>query len=236
MCGRYVSPEEAEIERFWRLERHSDPFGRNFNVAPTSPVPLLRQDPTTGELELATGRWGLIPFWWKKTKAPGSTFNTRIEEAATKPMWREVIRTSRCLVPAVGWYEWKEVEVTDPTTGEIKKARQPYFFHLPGGRLLAFAAVMSSWTPPDSDAAQLTCSILTHAAAGPAVQVHDRMPVILPQSAHSTWLDPEQTDAGKVLGIARELSVTQVEFHPVSPRVNNARNQGAELIEPSSPA
>jgi putative SOS response-associated peptidase YedK len=29
---------------------------------------------------------GLIPFWWKKPKPPNFTFNTRIEEAATKPM------------------------------------------------------------------------------------------------------------------------------------------------------
>ena len=46
MCGRYVSPEEAEIERFWHIGRHNyDPFGRRFNVAPTTQVPLLR----TGE-------------------------------------------------------------------------------------------------------------------------------------------------------------------------------------------
>jgi len=46
-------------------------------------------------------------------------------------MWREVVKTSRCLVPAVGWYEWKEAEVTDSATGEIKKAKQPHFVHLP---------------------------------------------------------------------------------------------------------
>jgi putative SOS response-associated peptidase YedK len=45
-------------------------------------------------------------------------------------------------------------------------------------------------------------------------------------------LDPEQADAGKVLSIAREVAVTQVEFYPVSKRVNNAKNEGAELIAP----
>ena len=89
---------------------------------------------------------------------------------------------------------------------------------------------MSSW--PESDAVKLTCSILTHAAEGPATQVHDRMPVILPQSAHSTWLDPEKTDAGRVLGIALEISETQVEFYPVSQRVNYSKNEGRELMVP----
>ena len=231
MCGRYVSPAESEIERFWHIGRHNyDPFGRRFNVAPTSQVPLLRGGESG--LELAIARWGLVPFWWKKPKPPGFTFNTRIEEAAVKPMWRQVVKTSRCLVPALGWYEWEEVEVTDPATGEIKKAKQPHFLHLPGNRVLAFAGVMSLWTPPEGEPAMLTCSILTRAAEGPAADVHDRMPVILPQPAHSTWLDPEQTDAGKVLGIAREVAVTQVEFYAVNQRVNNAKNQGAELVEP----
>jgi len=102
----------------------------------------------------------------------------------------------------------------------------------PGNRVLAFAGVMSLWTPPEGEPAMLTCSILTRGAEGPAADVHDRMPVILPQQAHSTWLDPEQTDAGKVLGIAREVAVTQVEFYAVNQRVNNAKNQGAELVEP----
>jgi putative SOS response-associated peptidase YedK len=226
MCGRYVTPSESEIERFWHIGRHNyDPFGRRFNVSPTSLIPLLRLDPDASELELAMARWGLIAFWWKKPKPPGFTFNTRIEEAATKPMWRQVVKTSRCLIPAVGWYEWQEVEVTDPATGEIKKAKQPYFLHLPGNRLLAFAGVMSSWTAPDSDAAVLTCSILTRAAEGPAADVHDRMPVILPDEAQAAWIDPKQTNSEKALELAQEKAVTAVEHHPVATRVNNAKNQ-----------
>jgi putative SOS response-associated peptidase YedK len=232
MCGRYVSPEEAAIERFWELSnaQKRNPFAAMFNVSPTSQVPLLR----VGEsgLELAMARWGLIPFWWKKPKPPGFTFNTRIEETATKPMWRQVVNTSRCLVPAAGWYEWQEVEVTDPATGEIKKAKQPYFLHLPGDRLLAFAGVMSSWTPAEGEPAMLTCSILTRAAQGPAADVHNRMPVILPYDVQSAWMDPKQTDSEKALAMANEKAVTSVEHYPVSTRVNNAKNQGAELIAP----
>jgi putative SOS response-associated peptidase YedK len=230
MCGRYVSPEEAEIERFWHIGRHNyDPFGRRFNVAPTTQVPLLRAG--EGGLALAMARWGLVPFWWKKPKPPGFTFNARIEEAASKPMWRQVVKTSRCLIPAVGWYEWKEVEVTDPATGEIKKAKQPHFLHLPGNRILVFAGVMSSWTPAKGEPAMLTCSILTRAAEGPAADVHDRMPVILPDEAQSAWIDPKQTDGDKALAMAQEKAVTELDHYRVSTRVNNAKNEGADLIK-----
>ena len=77
----------------------------------------------------------------------------------------------------------------------------------------------------------LTCSILTRSAEGPAALVHDRMPVILPDEAQSPWIDPKQTDSEKALALAQVKAVTAVEHHPVATRVNNAKNQGAELIE-----
>jgi len=97
---------------------------------------------------------------------------------------------------------------------------------------LAFAGVISSWTPSEGEAAMLTCSILTRAVEGPAADVHDRMPVILPDEVQSAWIDPKQTDSEKALALAREKAVTAVEHFRVSPRVNNAKNQSAELIEP----
>ena len=112
MCGRYVSPEEAAIERFWNLShtQRENPLGRRFNVSPASIVPMLLLG-ETGALELVGARWGLIPFWWKEAKPPRLTFNARSEEAATKPMWRHPAAKSRCLVPALGWYEWVRHEV-----------------------------------------------------------------------------------------------------------------------------
>ena len=236
MCGRYVSPSQAEIERYWELTdaQVRNPLEQRFNIAPTTLVPIVFQG--ADSLEQNAARWGLIPFWWKQSKPPGFTFNTRLEEAATKPMWRVPLRESRCIVPAIGWYEWKEIELTHPVSGEIRKARQPYFIQLPERRIVAFAGLMSSSFKPDSTEMELSCSILTKEAEGPAEQIHSRMPVVLPENAHSAWLDPDQTDAGKVLEMARR-SVTQLEYHLVSPRVNHSVNEGAELIEPfSNPA
>ena len=163
---------------------------------------------------------------------PPFTFNARVEEAASKPMWRQVVKTSRCLIPAIGWYEWKEVEVTDPLTGEIKKAKQPYFIHLPGKQVFSFAGLMSHWKAAESEAAILTAAIVTRAAEGPAADVHARMPLILPKDAEAAWLDREQTDGQGALDSAQSVAVTTVGHHAVSSRVNNSKSQGAELIEP----
>jgi len=58
------------------------------------------------------------------------------------------------------------------------------------------------------------------------------MPVILPDDFQSAWIDPKQTDGEKALALAQEKAVTAVEHYSVSKRVNNAKNEGAELIEP----
>jgi putative SOS response-associated peptidase YedK len=207
-----------------------DLFGARYNVAPTTQIPIIY--PGDEGIEIRMARWGLVPFWWKQPKMPPFTFNARIEEAATKPMWRQVLKTSRCLIPAVGWYEWKEVEVTDPTTGEIKKAKQPYFMHLPGRQVFPFAGLMCRWKAAESDAALLTASIITRAAEGPAAAVHTRMPLILPKEAEQAWTDTKQTDGQAALDVANAAAVTTIDLHAVSSRVNNSRSIGADLIEP----
>ena len=83
MCGRYVSPEEAAIEREWNRVRIRNPlgldstrFGPNWNVAPTHQVPALRRCEGDGDGDAEAGRaeggaervalcWGLISSWTK---------------------------------------------------------------------------------------------------------------------------------------------------------------------------
>jgi len=188
-------------------------FPRRFNVQPTTEVPLLLLD--SGELALAAARWGLIPHWWKQEKPPTFTINARLEEAAGKPMRRDPMRRSRCLLPAEGWYEWQEVA----------GGKQPYYLHRTDGSPFCFAGLMSTWQD------QLTCAILTKVAEGSIAGVHDRMPVVLPDEAHAGWLDPGLKDATE---FAREHAQSREFTHyAVSERVNNARNEGPDLIGPA---
>ena len=147
-------------------------------------------------------------------------------------MWRHVLKTSRCLIPAIGWYLWKEVDAIDPMTGEIKKAKQRYSIHLSGRQVFPFAGLLSRWKAAESDAAILTSSIITRAAEGPAAGVHTRWPFILPKEAEAVWLDSKQTDGQAALDLAQGAAVTAVVHHPVSSRVNNSKSSGADLIEP----
>jgi putative SOS response-associated peptidase YedK len=235
MCGRFVSPEEATIERYWHLGRRNNPnpFARRFNVFPTDTIPFLRLPSSSDELELAAGRWGLVPHWWKEAKPPKATFNARLEEAAGKPMWRDAWARSRCLVPAEGWYEWQAVERVDPATGEIKKAKEPHFIRRKDGGLLCFAGLASYWKNPHTGEALRSCAIVTAEASGPLAEIHGRAPVVLPESAHAAWLDRKLTDPQEVGAIAAARVPPEAFTHwKVRLLVNDTGRDGPELIEP----
>jgi len=79
MCGRYVSPDQASIEREYALVRHDWQFPPSFNVAPTQDVPIIRTD-KDGQRTGARVHWGLIPFWAKGVQPKFSTINATIEK------------------------------------------------------------------------------------------------------------------------------------------------------------
>lgn len=233
MCGRYVSPDEAAIERQWHIgRRNSNPFPRRFNVAPTTEVPLLRVSGRSREIELRLGRWGLIPHWWKEARPPKSSFNARLEEAASKPMWRDAFRRARCLIPAEGWYEWQRRERVDASTGEVQSIKQPYFIRRRDARLLCFAGLLSWWTPPGASELQLSCSILTTAATGPLASLHERMPVVMADDVHASWLDAQRCDPDGVLEMIRAHTISaELEHYPVRTLVNDSKAEGPQLVE-----
>ena len=234
MCGRFVSPEERALERAFDLGRRDNPspFARRYNVCPTDKIPFLRQPANASRPELALGRWGMVPHWWKEAKPPRTSFNARLEEAADKPMWRDAFARSRCLIPAEGWYEWQAVERVDPSTGEIQKAKQPYFIRPKTGGIFCFAGVSAYWKDPGTGEALRSCAILTTRAEGSLAAIHDRAPVVLSPDVHAAWLSRSIVEVLNVRALAeRRVPPSELEQWRVRLLVNDSKADGPELIE-----
>ena len=231
MCGRFVSPDEAAIERSWHVGRATGrSLAPSYNTSPGSDIAILRA--AGGQIEIATARWGLVPPWWKTAAPPSSSFNARLEEATDKPMWRHPLRYSRCLVPASGWYEWQAIVRDDAKTGKPRPHKQPHYVHRKDGALLCLAGLMASRTTPEQDAPVLSCAILTTAATGALAGLHDRMPVALEDAAIGEWLDPKRTKAeDAITTIGKFLRTAGCTHHPVGMAVNDARSQSPQLVE-----
>jgi putative SOS response-associated peptidase YedK len=231
MCARFVSRILAAMERAVEI-RWQDPFECIYNAAPTMNLSVVTSD--RSGFSVSAMKWGLIPGWWKEARPPKLTINARFEEAADKAMWRGAFRGARCLVPALGWYEWRTEARVDTRTGEIADARQPYFVHLEGLAPLCFAGLWSRWSPEPGAEPLLTFSILTRPASPGLAELHDRMPVVLPASSYEEWLDPANADAVLLNRLVQTRAVSEFMAYPVTTYVNNPRNQGEQCLAPKT--
>ena len=107
MCGRYrLSRRKQLIEEYFDTVSSEDDWSPRYNIAPTRPVPTVRQNPKEPVRELSLVRWGLIPSWAKDSSVSAQMINARSETAATKTGFRDALKFCRCLIPADGFYEW----------------------------------------------------------------------------------------------------------------------------------
>ena len=107
MCGRFTQNYTwEEVYAFLAVFGAPRNLRPHYNVAPTDKVDVIRRD-REGRRELVSMRWGLVPYFWKKSlkQAPAS-FNARAETVAEKPMFRDAFKRRRCIVPASGFFEW----------------------------------------------------------------------------------------------------------------------------------
>src|SRR6266853_1652414 len=110
MCGRYrLSRRKQLIEEYFGTVSDEPEWTPRYNIAPTQPVPVIRQNPTKPRREMSVMRWGLIPSWAKSLSGP-PMINARSETAATMPAFRDPMKLRRCLIPADGFYEWSRHE------------------------------------------------------------------------------------------------------------------------------
>lgn len=215
MCGRFAfySPSEATAALFG--VNNVPETKPRYNIAPTQDVAAIRLG-SDEEREFALLRWGLVPFWAKDPSIGNRMINARAETVAEKPSFRAAYRQRRCLILADGFYEWrKEAD-----------AKIPYFICLASGDPFAFAGLWENWRAKDSDESLQTAAIVTTAASDFMSQLHQRMPVVLEKEAGDRWLAGDD----QILSEVVQKSPT-FQAWPVDRRVNNARNEGADLID-----
>ena len=130
------------------------------------------------------------------------------------------MKRRRCLIPADGFYEWKEEG----------RNRRPFVVRRKGGGPIAFAGLWETWMGPNGEEME-TASIVTTSANRMLAPLHDRMPVIVPPADFAGWLDPARQDPKQIVHFLRPYAAEETAYYPVSTLVNNPRVEDARCRE-----
>ncbi len=230
MCGRYTL---TDLEKFLQLRawiRRGDAglAPRRYNVAPQQEIPaVVRDKAEPGKGVLKSFRWGLVPSWAKDESVGSRMINARCETLTDRGSFRKALEKRRCLIPADGFYEWKKPAAKGP--------KQPYAIRLRDDRPFAFAGLWEVWHDQNHEDRPplFTCTIVTCAPNALVAELHDRMPVILPESRYHDWLEIEQVSAESAAGLLKPYPADDMYIYPVDRRVGNVANEGPDLLEPA---
>ena len=221
MCGRFAVGDSRGVDwADWLGVDHEVPWpAPSWNVAPTQIAGIVEGGERRRGVALA--RWGLVPHWWRKPLAEfrATTFNARSEAASVKPMFREAWQRGRCLVPAIGYFEW---------AGKAG-AKRAFFITLKGNA--PGFCMAGLWAQAVVGGEKLlSFTVLTCPAGAATRHLHPRSPVILAETDWGRWL----TAGSEAADLMRPAVDDLVELREVGPAVGNVRNNGPEMIEPAT--
>ena len=191
-----------------------------FNIAPTDPVLAIRRDDSGGRVP-GRLRWGLTPGRWAERRSGPPLINARAETLQRQPAFAESFRERRCLIPADGFYEWRDDE----------RGKTPIWVSRPDGDLFAFAGVWAAIPARDGSGDLHSCAIVTCEPNELVRPIHDRMPVILSPTHEARWLDPDLAE-GDLLSLLVPAPEELLGVREVTDAVNDVREDGPHLLEP----
>jgi putative SOS response-associated peptidase YedK len=208
MCNRFRGLKEwSDIPR--SLAKSLLNFPYNPNVAPTEQVPTFlaeRGQPPATRL----ARFG-ISLHAKDGKKRPPLLNARTD-SLRRGSFKSMLANRRCVIPAEGFYEWRE-------EGGRK---QPYFFSRKDGKPVLFAGI---WDFSDVKGEAIpSFAILTDEPNALVAPYHDRMPVVLDDAER--WLDLDVA-----LDAVDPLGPDQFAVRAVNIAVNKASEKNIDAIE-----
>ena len=177
MCGRYSVLTEDEIVEVRQIIKDislelandalSETQANQKEVYPTNAAPVITA--TGGNLTFEYASFGFLRWDGK-----GVIINARSETVKEKSMFKNHIHTGRCVIPASGYFEWKNVD---------KKTKHKHLLKDRDGNLLFMAGLYRDGTKGREFV------IITKNPYGEVTTIHDRMPVILHTDKLESWLD-----------------------------------------------
>jgi len=209
MCKRFTLRASSEIV--------NSIFDINVTTTPRYNIRSSQDVLVVHENNASPMQWGLIKRW--SVSPTKRLTEIHLDNAITKATLKVLLKNKRCLIPADGYYEWKQV------SGQV----QPYFVHMKDDRVFAFAGLWDHWEGPERSIN--SCAILTQNANPLISKIHDYMPIILEYADYDFWIDNTIQDLDDIKLICKPYPADNLDYYPVSPRVCDSNDDTPELIK-----
>lgn len=224
MCGRYTLYSNKDtIENHFEVALEDESLIRpSYNIAPGSLSPVIFTMGTR-ERRMDFFRWGFIPSFTDQAGDWKPLINARSETVDSKPSFRKAFQRKRCILPANGFYEWKDF-------GDGRKI--PFYIRLLEEEIFGMAGIYDEHT--DKNGTKIsTFAILTTSANALIQPLHERMPVILRKDDYNLWLNPVHPKPETLKALLSTCPVEKMATFKVGTAANNPRNDHPDLIKPS---
>lgn len=226
MCGRFaLYSEKNEIEQYLNI-KVPNAYRAAYNIAPAQAILTVSLEKNPDKQKTASiRRWGLIPPWAKDIKIGYKMINARLETLLEKPAFRQAVVARRCLVPANGYFEWREEG----------KHKQPYFIYCQKSPILLLAGLWEQWHSQAGNQPIESVSIITQPAQAPLSSIHHRQPLVLSSEEAEEWLQTPKPLTrfialklvqAKLKSLSHEFAVRKV-----SPKMNKPSVDNPECIQ-----
>ncbi len=201
MCGRYaIFDEEDQVEMRKILQEIEENFAgtpeqeamKTGEIFPTNIAPVLLPKEGGGSRAVPL-KWG-YPRW----NGPGVIINARQETAGTKNMFRASLAARRCVIPASGFFEWKDMG---------KRKRTNIFYICPIKKSFIWPVCTISLKTIKPAVSIRLLVILTTEANASVVEIHNRMPVLLEGRDLPLWLSSQEEGVDLLQGSGPDLSI-----------------------------
>lgn len=218
MCARFfLFADKSDLMEEFDLSEVSDEIHPRYNIPPASDILAVLDVDNKRQLRFL--KWGFIPFWAKDESIGQKLINAKAETILEKPSFRSAFKSSRCIIPVNGFYEWKQEG----------KYKQPYAIKSREDKLLGLAGIWEQWDKQERPLE--TCAIITTSPNKLIEPLHNRMPVIISKADYSIWLD-SATPIEAVQHLLKPYPDELLTAYPVDRKVGNPRNSDVSCILP----
>jgi putative SOS response-associated peptidase YedK len=199
MCGRYIISENDDNVDFKLIfEELNREYNENLSkyrtgeIFPSDMAPVVL-DERSNKQYINVFRWGF----------PGYNneliINARNETLGQKLMFKNLLNSNRCLIPASGFYEWQKN--SDKKTKYIIKPKDCSFFYMAG--------LYNKFFNKDDNPFYAFVIITTEANEQMRL-IHSRMPLIFNKHEGEMWLSGMNSHISDVMTKTKSLIINRI--------------------------